>query len=148
MTRAVALIAGIGASAVLKQFAMRMIPMPMFSRFYGLLAIALGATINIQAKRGATKQFGTGILTYGLLDVLVSNVPQLAAFLPAISGPAAFMGSNVIGRSIMGANISANQPVNIVGNGMGANIDMGIPSEIVGGHDYEDLADALEMSIG
>lgn len=149
ITRAVALIAGLGASAVLKQFAMRMVPNPLFSRFYGLLAIALGATINLKAKRGASKNFGTGIFAYGLLDLAVSNIPQLAAYLPAISGPAAFMGGNTIGRSVypasMGANISANQPVSIVG--MGANIEAGVPSEIVG-HDYEDLAEALEMSIG
>ena len=149
MTRAFALIAGIGTSSVIKQFAMRLTPMPMFSRVYGLLAIALGATINIQARRGATKNFGTGILTYGVLDAIVTNVPQIAGYLPAISGPAAFMGRNIVGRSVhpklMGANISANQPVDIVG--MGANIEMGVPPEIVG-HDYEDLAETLEMSIG
>ena len=139
LINAIALLAGIGGSAVLKQMTMGFIVNPMFSRVYGLLSIVAGATLNMQGRRKATKSVGTGMVVYGLFDLLVTNVPQMAQYLPGITGPSAFMGNMNYGRSVMGANIGAGENTNIVG--MGANIDTNIPSEIVGDYDIDDFID-------
>lgn len=139
LINAFALLAGIGGSAILKQMSMGMIVNPMFSRIYGLLSIVAGATINMQGKRKVTKSVGTGMVVYGLFDLLVTNIPQAAQYLPGITGPTAFMGNLDYGRSVMGANIGAGENTNVVG--MGANIDSNIPSEIVGDYDIDDFID-------
>lgn len=144
MIRGFALLVGLGAGAVLKQATNKMLAdMPMVSRFFGLGSIAVGAFIGATAKgrnKKAIQFLGTGFVAYGILDLIISNVPQLAEYLPGISGPAAFMGNIDYGRSMYGANIGQGS-VEIVGS----SISQDVAPEIIG--DDMDLADTLEMAI-
>lgn len=147
MINAVSLLAGMGASALAKSFAVRTVINPYFDRFYGLISIVLGATLNMKGKKLPVKSAGTGFVVFGLYDLLVQNVPALQAYLPSISGPsfmtaqaAESVQGNYFGRTV-GSSISAG-PIETVG----ANIYGGMSPEIISGDDM-DIADALEMSL-
>ena len=148
MINAVSLLAGLGGAALTKSFAIRTIINPFFDRFFGVLSIIAGATINMQSRKLAFKSAGTGFVVFGLYDLLVQNVPALGAYLPSISGPS-FMsrlpaetteGGLYYGRTV-GAGINYSRPEVV-----GANIYTGMSPEIISGDDM-DLADALEMSL-
>jgi hypothetical protein len=143
MFNAIALLAGIGGAAGLKAFASRMVNNEWFDRLFGAAAIILGATLNIQGRRKEVKALGTGMVVFGLYDVIVSNVPFLQQYLPTIGTPAFLQGENGYGRQtyneLMGAGISQGA-VEVVGG----NISMDMTPEIVG--EEMDLADALEMA--
>lgn len=147
MTNALMLILGIGGAGTLKAMTAKFIPegagRDWYQRLFGALAIGLGATVGMQSKNKAIKSAASGMVAFGLYDLIVSNIVGLQAYLPTISAPTAFMGSNYsYGRStyedMMGASISSGA-VEVVG----ANISAGELPDIVG-DDY-DLSDALEM---
>ena len=143
MTNALMLLVGIGGAGILKGFVVNMLPegeMKNWSqKLYGLASIIVGATVNTQGRRKATKSIGTGMVVFGLYDLLVSNIPQLATYLPTIGAPTAFDG---YGRDVygMGASISDGD-IEVVG----ANISQQMTPEIIG--EEMDLSDALEMSV-
>lgn len=156
MTNAVMLLVGIGASGALKGFSANFLPAgagkDWYKRLYGILSIILGATFNMRSRRSEIKSIGTGMVVFGLYDVLVSNITQLQAYLPVISPPSAFLPAaetasgnyRSYGREtyddMMGANIGPGG-TEIVG----ANIGSPDGVEIVGMDDV-DLADALDMA--
>jgi hypothetical protein len=142
MSRALGIVVGLGAGAVAKNMLNKVMPNPMLTRAYGVLAIIAGATLNMKGRKAMTKSAGTGLVVYGVLDALITNIPALAAYFPAISGPAAFsgLGYDAYGRSVMGASVNAG-PVEVVG----ANISSQIDPEIIG--EEMDLADVLEAGI-
>lgn len=149
MMRAVGIIVGLGGSAAAKQFVGRMVNNDIFNRAYGLLSIVAGATMNMKGRKPLVKSAGTGMVAYGVLDLLVSNIPALGDFLPGVATPSALMnlgsenieGNLSYGRSTMGANLSSSQMPEIVGS----NIGSGSSIEVVG--DDLDLAEALEMYV-
>jgi len=151
--RGAGIVAGLGVGAVAKQFVLNLAPPDQQwpTRIYGAISILAGAMLNMNARQPMLKAMGTGILAYGIADLLITNVKPLAEFLPQISGPAAFApaagdlapdevveGGMNYGRSVMGASLVANKSVEIVGAGMGANLQAGVDPEIVGDDDdYE-----------
>lgn len=140
----IALLAGLGGSAFAKTFLINFLPgniQGIASRGYGAVSIIAGAMLNNRARRKTIKSVGTGMVVFGIYDLLTSNIPALNKFLPTISAPT-LQGSMAYGRSVYGSGIQSG-PVEIVG----ANLTAGSPAEIVG-DDYDgDLADALEMSM-
>jgi len=151
MGNAIALLAGIGGGALSKTFAVNMVTNPMFSKFYGLLSIVAGATLNMRGRRKIVKSVGTGFVAFGVYDLLVENVPMLKAYLPSISGPT-FLTQNDIeaaddvlsggmnyGRNVMGASINSGS-IQTVGSSINLSDPEIISSDI-------DIADALEMSL-
>lgn len=152
--RGFALILGIGISGLAKGLTANMFPTATdasgavtesfvghwYKRLYGILSVVVGASLNMRGKRVAVKNAGTGMVAYGVYDLLVSNVPMLAAYLPTISPPAFLSGGMSYGRSLYGASITSG-PVEVVG---GANINSNMTPEIVG--QDSDLAEALEMA--
>ena len=150
MTNAIMLLIGIGGSGALKGFAAEFLPegqaKDWFQRLYGVISIIVGATMNMQGKRKEIRSIGTGMVVFGLYDVIVSNVEGLQAYLPAIAPPTAFAGDyrnygqEVYDEDMMGAGIQAG-PVEVVGS----NITAGEMPEIVGMEDL-DLADALDLA--
>jgi len=147
MMNAIALLAGLGGAGALKAFAAKMIPaenavmQDWFSRLYGVGAIILGATINMQGRRKETKAVGTGMVVFGLYDAIVSNIPDLGQYLPVIGQPAFVSGVDAYGRDVLGAGITTGD-VDVVGG----NISTDMEPEIVGMDDMS-LEDALEMSV-
>ncbi len=142
MTNAISLLVGIGGAAGIKAFASRMVGNEWFDRTFGILAIIMGATLNMRGRRAMTKSVGTGMVVFGLYDAIVSNVPMLGAYLPTIGKPS-FISGYSYGRStypsMMGASVNDGD-IEVVG----ANVSMDMSPEIVGTE--MDLADALEMA--
>jgi len=146
MMNAISLLAGIGAAGIVKGFASNMIQNDLFTRFYGVASIVLGATLNMKGRKKAVKSVGTGMVVFGIYDLLTQNIPMLSAYLPTIGAPTFLSpaaapevaGAGYYGRSVMGASI---QPGDL--EVVGANIGLTSEPEVVGGGD---LADALEMS--
>ena len=154
MMRGVGVAIGLGLGATSKVMLNNVVQNEMFSRAYGLLSIAVGATVGMAAptNQPLLKGMGAGLVAYGILDLIITNVPTLAQYLPAIAGPTAFlptgpaeavngMGAYSYGRSMMGASLQPGVAPEIVG----ANISQNMEPEIVG-DDY-DLADVLEAAI-
>lgn len=142
MTNAIALLVGIGGAAGLKAVASKMVANPWFDRLFGVMAIVIGATLNMRGRRKMVKSVGTGMVVFGLYDAIVSNIPMLGAYLPTIGKPS-FIGGYSYGRqtypSMMGASLQ-DGVVEVVGS----NVSMDMSPDIVGGE--MDLADALEMA--
>jgi len=145
MTNAIMLLIGIGGAGALKGFSAGFMPegpaKDWYQRLYGIVSIVIGATLNMQGKRKEMKSIGTGMVVFGLYDVIVSNIEGLQQYLPAISAPTAFAGDyRSYGQSTMlGAGIN-DGPVEVVG----ANLTAGEMPEIVG--EDMDLADLLDMA--
>jgi hypothetical protein len=81
------------------------------------------------------------MVVFGIYDLLVSNIPALAQYLPAIEAPTFISGA--YGRDVypgLGASISSGD-IEVVGS----NISTDMNPEIIG--EDADLADALEMSV-
>ena len=98
----------------------------MASRGYGLVSIIAGAMLNNQARRKELKSAGTGMVVFGIYDLLVSNIPvewNISRFLPVIGAPT-LSGAMNYGRSVYGASIQSGA-VEIVGS----NITSGVPAE-------------------
>lgn len=149
MTNAIMLLVGIGGSGVLKGITANFMPVgaakDWYQRLYGLISIVVGATLNMQGKKKELKAAGTGMVVFGLYDVIVSNVPGLGAYLPAIAAPTAFVSGDYrnYGKdtyNTMGASLSPGS-IEVVG----ANISANEMPEIIGMDDY-DLTDALDMA--
>jgi len=145
MTNALMLLVGLGGAGILKGFITRMVANEWVNRLYGLGSIALGATLQMNSRRKELKAIGTGMVVFGLYDVLVSNIPQLAAYLPTIGSPTILSGNMDYGRNtyyneMMGAGVHAG-PVEVVGG----NISMDMTPEIIG--DEMNLEDAIEMAV-
>lgn len=154
LTNAVAILAGVGGSGILKRFTADLMQpgsnmQDWYKRLYGLLSIFVGASLNMRGRQAVTKSAGTGMVVFGLYDLLTSNIEQVRQFLPAISPPTAFRrapaeavegGYRSYGqKTYMGANIGPGG-LEIVGS----NLDPSQSPEIVG--DDMDLADTLDMS--
>jgi len=150
LMRGTGIVVGLGAGAFAKQLVNRAIPANMgwLSRIYGLLSIVAGAGVNMTARHGAIKGAGTGMVAYGILDLLVTNVKPLADFLPQIAGPSALDASTAAaiadaetaegeygmgyGRTV-GAELPAGGQVEVVG----ANLQAGVTPELVGCEETE-----------
>lgn len=158
MTKAILILGGLGGAGVLKAMSAKMIPegnmREWYQRLYGVLAIAVGATINMKAPR-KFKGAGTGMVVFGLYDLITSNVEQLRAYLPSISPPSAFdsapvaLPEEVEGYSDYGQDTYASMMGASIGRGgveiVNGNLTAGEMPEIVG--EDIDLADALDMGI-
>lgn len=137
---AVGIVAGLGASALTKNMTAKIINSSKYARVYGILSIIAGTTMTLKAKQPFIRSMGTGFVAYGILDLVVANVPALAKFFPTIAAPT-LSGYQSYGRNVMGADIPSNGAVEVVGS----NLNFANPEfEIVG--DDMDLADALEMN--
>jgi hypothetical protein len=151
MTNAVMLLVGLGGAGVLKGMTANFMPggaiKDWYQRLYGVLSIIVGATLNMRGRKKEMKAVGTGMVVFGLYDVIVSNVQGLQQYLPTIAAPTAFVsgdyqnyGRSTYADSMMGASLSPGS-VEVVG----ANIQAGEMPEIVGMEEM-DLADALDMA--
>jgi len=138
---------GLGAGAFAKQVVLKAAPAGQEwpARAYGLLSIFAGAMLNRNARQPLLKSIGTGIVSYGILDLLISNVKPLAEFLPQIAGPTfqfappsgeagELEGGMNYGRSTFGAQLPAGGNVEVVG----ANLQSGVAPEIIGAYDSDD----------
>jgi len=142
MLKGLGIAGGLAGGAIGKQLISKMLPtMPIIGRFYGALSIIAGATITAKGKKEFQKSLGTGMVVYGIIDLIVTNVPSIAKFLPSVAGPTAFMGSQGYGRSMYGSNINASRGVEVVG----AQISQGMDPEIIG--EDMSLEDAMEAYI-
>ena len=145
MMRGIALVAGLGIGGVTKGFIANLLPAgqgtEMFKRFAGAGVMMVGAMVNFGSRQQVMKNIGTGMVVFGIYDLIVSNLPaEIIRFFPTISPPTAFGNNMSYGRSVYGAQLpQAGGPVEIVG----ANISSVIAPEVVG---EMDLADALEMT--
>lgn len=145
LIRGLALIGGIGVGAFGKGLIANMAPNMLTTRFGSLGLLILGAMVNQKGRKASIKSLGTGIVAFSIYDLLVQNVPMLAAYLPTIGAPtlnrggSGVSGSLAYGRSTYGSSISQNSNAEVVGAFIGPD-----SPEIVG--DDMDLADALEMA--
>jgi hypothetical protein len=143
---ALLLLAGIGGAGSLKKLALKMAPAGMLStvidRGYGVLSIALGLMVAGASKRKETKTVSTGMIAYGVYDLITANIPAVSGYLPSITAPSAMSGYSSYGRRVMGSNFSHVSPMST--EIVGASISAGVIPEIVGGD--MDLADMLDMS--
>lgn len=146
MVNAVAILAGLGGGGLLKTFLIGFMPEgPMKdwgTRLYGLASIVIGVTLQNRSRTKAIKSAGTGLVIFGIYDLLVTNTP-LGRYLPTIASPALAGNYMNYGQQTYGMGASLSQgEVEVVG----ANIEAGVMPEIVG-HDDMGLEDALEMSV-
>lgn len=147
MVNAVAILAGLGGGGILKAFLVGFMPEGTMkdwgTRLYGLASIVIGVTLQNRSRMKAVKSAGTGLVIFGLYDLIVSNTP-LGRFLPTIASPTFsgnYMNYGQQTYGMMGASLSDGE-VEVVG----ANIEAGMMPEIIG-HDDMGLEDALEMSV-
>jgi len=160
LVRGSGIVLGLGLGAFAKQIVLKAAPADQVwpSKVYGLLSIFAGAMLNMNARQPMLKSLGTGIVSYGILDLLISNVKPLAQFLPQIAGPSfefspadaeageAVDGGMNYGRSVMGANLVSNGQIEVVG-GMGASLQSGVPPEIIGAYDEDEDDYGLDNAI-
>lgn len=143
LMRGLALIGGIGVGAFGKGIISNMMPNVIVNRFGALGLLIIGAMVNQKGRKETIKNLGTGIVAFSIYDLLVQNVPMLAAYLPTIGAPtlnrSSVSGNLDYGRSTYGSQIpQTNAEV------VGAFYSSGNESEVVG--EDMDLADALEMA--
>jgi len=143
LIRGLSLIGGIGAGAFGKGIIANMMPSMLTTRFGSLGLLIIGAMVNQKGRRATIKNLGTGIVAFSIYDLLVQNVPMLAAYLPTIGAPtlnrSSVSGSLSYGRQTYGSQMPRGGNVEVVGAAIGPGM-----SEIVG--DDMDLAEALEMA--
>lgn len=141
---------GLGIGAAAKQMVLKAAPTNVWlSRLYGAMSILAGALINMNARQPVLKAVGTGMVSYGILDLAVTNIEPLANFLPQIAGPTFALpggaaettqGGMAYGRQLA-ANLPADGNVQVV-DYMGANLTAGVDPEIVAAYD-EDVEDGI-----
>lgn len=147
LLRGTGIVVGLGAGAFAKQIVLNVAPAGQEwpARVYGLLSIMAGAMLNMNARQPFLKSMGTGIVSYGILDLLISNVKPLAEFLPQIAGPTFqfappsgetgdLEGGMNYGRSTFGAQLQSGKEVEVVG----ANLQAGVAPEIIGAYEDND----------
>lgn len=150
MLNGLGIVGGLGLGALLKQVSSPMVNNTYYNKFYGILSIIAGVTLGLKVRKPIMKSVGTGMVAYGILDVLVSNIEGLQKFLPAIASPTGFtsissspagtvQGGMSYGRSMMGASINSRGSLEVVGG----NYDSTMRPEVIG--DDFDVSDMMDM---